>query len=144
MDDDTRRIQRAPITVCILVAHGIEVCGGYIVANIIAVIIDGDSRRGLWMWLYQHFAVLGQHEFATVLYPFRVVFIIDKIGRYICFWSIILFKIISVIVAFVFIIKTISILNTYKEFTILLIGTIHITNIATTKDIAVTPFHAFV
>ena len=83
------------------------------------------------MWLYQYLAVLGQYVLALILNP--VVFIRGK-G---C-WDIRISSIIvGVVVALINVIITIAILDSDKEFTVLLIGAVHITNITTTEDVAI-------
>ena len=144
VNDNTRRIQTVPLCITVLVAQSIQVFNRNVLTCCIVVTIDGDSRQSLGMWLYQHFAVLSQHILGTIHYPFLILFIIFEICRYVCFGAIIHFKVISVIVAFVFVIVAIAVLDTNIELAVLLIGTIHITDIATAEDVAVTLFHTLV
>ena len=91
------------------------------------------------MRLNQYFAVLGQHIFSTIHHPIGIAVFGLRSGNVFS-----IFFLISIIVALPFVIETISVLNTDKKFTVFLIGAIHITDIATAENVAVTPFHTLV
>ena len=91
------------------------------------------------MRLYQHFAVLGQEEFITIFHPTGIGVSWLGTGN-----ISIISLLIGIIVTLPIVIVAVTILNTDIELAILLIGTIDITDVATTEDIAITLFHALV
>ena len=100
------------------------------------------------MRLNQHFAVLGQYVLVLVFHPVGIA--VYRLGtRDIG----IIALLIGIIIAFPYIIVAFAVLNADIQFTVFithgfltlaLVGTVHITDIATTEDITVTPFHTFV
>ena len=88
------------------------------------------------MRLYQHLTVLSQYIFALVCHPVGIA--VSRLGT----WNVRIGPLlISIIVALPFVVIAVTVLNTYIEIAIILIGAIHITNIATTEDITISLCH---
>ena len=110
-----------------------EVFSRYIVTCGIFVIIDGHGRLCPTIRLYQHLAVLRQHKLITVLDPVGVVFLVYK-GSGVVHLTL---EVIGIVIALVFVIVADTVLNTDIEPAVVLVGTIDITDITTTKDVTI-------
>ena len=112
-----------------------EVCCGYKVTCIIAMTMDGNSRRRLTVRLNQHLTVLSKHILACILNPASII-VFRLRTRNICLMSFL----VSIIIALPFVIVAFTVLNTDIELTIFLIGAIHITDITATEDVTILAF----
>ena len=83
----------------------------------------------------QYLGVLSQHKLAFIFDPVGIT--VSRCGtRNICFISFL----IGIIITLLYVVVAFTPLDTDKELTILFIGTIHISDIATTKDVTVLTF----
>ena len=114
----------------------VEVFSGDIVTFGIIVTIDGNGRLCLTIRFNQHLAVLSQHILTFIYYPVGVV--VNRLGAgNVSIGSLF----ISVIVPLPFVIITFAVLDADIEIAfIVFVGTIHISDITTTKDVTVLTF----
>ena len=111
----------------------VEVFCGYKVTCLVVVTIDGNCRFRLTMRLNQHLTVLCQHILACILHPVRV-FVSRLRTRDVCIMSFL----ISIIVALPLSFIALTILDADIEIAfIVFVGTIYITDIATTEDVTI-------
>ncbi len=138
-DGNAGVIQTTPSRV-LLVAQVVKIFCSYIFTCGIAAIIDCNVRLCPTVRFNQHLAVLGKHILAIIHNPFGVILVIDIIGWYVRFvspWGDIFFQIISVIITLIFVVVAFTILDADIELTVLFVGTIYITDITATEDVAV-------
>ena len=111
----------------------VEVFCGYKVTFGIVVIIDVNSRLCPTVRLNQHLAVLSQHILTIIYYPVKV-FVSRLRTRDVCLMSFL----ISIIVALPLSFIALTILDADIEIAfIVFVGTIYITDIATTEDVTI-------
>ena len=97
------------------------------------------------MWLYQNLAVLCQHKLFVITCTFRhPVGIVGSWQRTRSVCIIITICIVVIIVTFILGCITFAIFDTHMQFSVcILIGTIHITDITATENIAITFGYTF-